>query len=160
MKTLIIAIGNGGCNVADSLRAQLPETFEFVLFNPVDAKASCTLLSSDDAEIEKLFTPDVKRVIVVVCLGGFTGSHYAPHVVSKAVEAGVPVTCIATMPFAFEGKKREERANDALAELRKWSNDVLVLRNDEFFEKYPDLTIVGAFKKIDIEVGDSIKRYA
>ena len=55
------------------------------------------------------------RRIVFLCtgLGGGTGSGAAPIVTRIAREEGAFVVVFATMPFAFEGRRRRDQADDA-----------------------------------------------
>jgi len=64
------------------------------------------------------------RRIVFLCvgLGGGTGSGAAPIVTRIAREEGAFVVVFATMPFAFEGRRRREQAETALNELAVLAN--------------------------------------
>ena len=61
---------------------------------------------------------DPNLVFITAGMGGGTGTGAAPEVAEIAREAGALTVAIVTKPFRFEGKKRIERANDGLAELR------------------------------------------
>jgi integrase len=69
--------------------------------------------------------------IVFVCagLGGGTGSGAAPIVTRIAREEGAFVVVFATMPFAFEGKRRRDQAETALNELAVLSNALVTFDN-------------------------------
>ena len=59
--------------------------------------------------------------MIFICagLGGGTGSGAAPAVAQVARETGSLVIGFATLPFAFEGKRRLAQAQEALAKLRR-----------------------------------------
>lgn len=59
----------------------------------------------------------VDLVIVLVGLGGGTGSGVAPVLCDVAAELGVEVVVVATLPYPFEGRRRRRVAEDALAAL-------------------------------------------
>jgi cell division protein FtsZ len=76
------------------------------------------------------------RRIVFLCtgLGGGTGSGAAPIVTRIAREEGAFVVVFATMPFAFEGKRRREQAETALNELAVLSNALVTFDNNRMGE--------------------------
>src|SRR5213593_4169293 len=65
-------------------------------------------------EIRQALT-DARMIFVCTGLGGGTGSGAAPAVAQVARELGSLVVVLATLPFAFEGKRRLAQAQEALA---------------------------------------------
>src|SRR5438270_13827693 len=57
---------------------------------------------------------DARMIFICAGLGGGTGSGAAPYVAQLAREAGSLVVAFATLPFAFEGKRRGAQAREAL----------------------------------------------
>lgn len=76
------------------------------------------------------------RRIVFLCvgLGGGTGSGAAPIVTRIAREEGAFVVVFATMPFAFEGKRRRDQAETSLNELAVLSNALVTFDNNRMGE--------------------------
>jgi len=76
------------------------------------------------------------RRIVFICagLGGGTGSGAAPIVTRIAREEGAFVVVFATMPFAFEGKRRRDQAEISLNELAVLSNALVTFDNNRMGE--------------------------
>ena len=76
------------------------------------------------------------RRIVFLCvgLGGGTGSGAAPIVTRIAREEGAFVVVFATMPFAFEGKRRRDQAETSLNELSVLSNALVTFDNNRMGE--------------------------
>ena len=70
--------------------------------------------------------------MIFICagLGGGTGSGAAPVIAEIARESGALVITFATMPFAFEGKRRMAQAQEALARLHETSDAVICFEND------------------------------
>ena len=97
-------------------------------------------------------------VFICVGLGGGTGSGAAPTVARIAREAGAFVVIIATMPFAFEGKRRREQADDALAKLSAHASALITFDNNRMGETV--LAKQGAhdaFAATDQLIGESIR---
>ena len=97
-------------------------------------------------------------VFICVGLGGGTGSGAAPAVARIAREAGAFVVVIATMPFAFEGKRRREQADDALAKLSAHASALITFDNNRMGETV--LAKQGAhdaFAATDQLIGESIR---
>lgn len=76
----------------------------------------------------------IQTSIVVVSVGGGTGSMLAPSLVRRLKMEKAEVVVMAIAPFGFEGARRKERANRCLAELRKIADVVLVFSNDRLLE--------------------------
>jgi cell division protein FtsZ len=77
---------------------------------------------------------DRRIVFLCVGLGGGTGSGAAPIVTRIAREEGAFVVVFATMPFAFEGRRRREQAESALNELAVLSNALVTFDNNRMGE--------------------------
>ena len=73
-------------------------------------------------------------VFVTSGLGGGTGSGAAPVVANLASELGALTVAVVTKPFAFEGKRRMQQAEQALAELVGCVDTVIVIPNERLME--------------------------
>lgn len=73
-------------------------------------------------------------IFVCVGLGGGTGSGAAPVAARIAREEGAFVIVLATMPFAFEGKRRREQADVAIRELSAFSDALITFDNNRMGE--------------------------
>src|SRR5207302_2078222 len=71
---------------------------------------------------------DARMIFVCTGLGGGTGSGAAPAVAQVAREGGSLVVAFATLPFAFEGKRRLAQANEALAKMHEHCDAVICFR--------------------------------
>ena len=110
-----------------------------------------------EAEIRKTLSG---KKIVFVCagLGGGTGSGAAPIVTRLAREEGAFVVVFATMPFSFEGRRRNEQASAALNELAVLANALVTFDNN----RMGDLVVATkgiheAFAAADQMVCEAIK---
>jgi len=100
------------------------------------------------------------RRIVFLCvgLGGGTGSGAAPILTRIAREEGAFVVVFATMPFAFEGRRRREQAETALNELAVLSNALVTFDNNRMGELVlAKQGIHEAFAAADRMISESIK---
>lgn len=112
-------------------------------------------------ESEEQIRASIKgRRIVFLCtgLGGGTGSGAAPIVTRIAREEGAFVVVFATMPFAFEGKRRREQAETSLNELAVLSNALVTFDNNRMGELVlAKQGIHEAFSAADHMICESIK---
>ena len=100
------------------------------------------------------------RRIVFLCvgLGGGTGSGAAPIVTRIAREEGAFVVVFATMPFAFEGKRRRDQAETSLNELAVLANALVTFDNNRMGELVlAKQGIHEAFVAADHMIRESIK---
>jgi len=112
-------------------------------------------------EAEEALRKAIKgRRIVFLCvgLGGGTGSGAAPIVTRIAREESAFVVVFATMPFAFEGKRRRDQAETALNELAVLSNALVTFDNNRMGELVlAKQGIHEAFVAADHMICESIK---
>jgi cell division protein FtsZ len=98
--------------------------------------------------------------MIFICsgLGGGTGSGAAPVVAQLAREAGSLVIAFATLPFTFEGKRRDGQAQDALARLNEVANAVICFENDRMGDMVaPKAGIHQAFGVADMTISQSVR---
>src|SRR6478736_6678639 len=88
-------------------------------------------------------------VFVTSGLGGGTGTGAAPVVASLAIELGALTVAVVTKPFAVEGKRRMEQAENGLAELRGVVDTLITIPNSKLREVEEKITILDAFKRAD-----------
>lgn len=106
--------------------------------------------------IKPLFS-QAELLILVVALGGGTGSGGAAPVLQAAREAGCLTLCIATGPFSFEGEERGQRAEAARAALRTQADAVIEVPNDRLFESVGETTLTEAFTRADEVLGAAVR---
>lgn len=100
------------------------------------------------------------KSMIFICmgLGGGTGSGAAPYVARLAREAGAFVVVFATLPFTFEGRRRQKQANLALVDLRQQANALVTFENDRMGELIvPKKGIQEAFQLADRVIGQSVR---
>jgi cell division protein FtsZ len=73
-------------------------------------------------------------IFITSGLGGGTGSGAAPVVASLASELGALSVAVVTKPFAFEGRRRMQQAEQALQDLVGAVDTVIVIPNERLME--------------------------
>ena len=108
-------------------------------------------------EIREALT-DARVIFICSGLGGGTGSGAAPYVAQAAREAGALVIAFVTLPFAFEGKRRNAQAREALARLSEFAHAVVCFENDRMGDLTPPQAgIHQAFATADITISQSVR---
>src|SRR5262245_10418674 len=120
-----------------------------------DVGYQAALESAD--EIREALT-DSRVIFVCAGLGGGTGSGAAPYVTQAAREAGALVIAFVTLPFAFEGKRRNAQAREALARLSEFAHAVVCFENDRMGDLTPPQAgIHQAFAIADMTISQSVR---
>lgn len=90
-------------------------------------------------------------MVFITCgLGGGTGSGASPIVAQIAREAGALTVAVVTKPFFFEGQLRNRIAEQALEELRKEVDAIIVIPNDRLLSNISkETTAKNAFIMCD-----------
>jgi cell division protein FtsZ len=159
-KIKVIGVGGGGCNAVNRMIRAKVEGVEFIATNTdlqalklsqapcklqIGAKLTKGLGAGANPEVgRKAALEDTDKIIEVLegsdmiflttGLGGGTGSGAAPVVASLASELGALTVAVVTKPFAFEGKRRQQQAEQALSELVGCVDTVIVIPNERLLE--------------------------
>src|ERR1700684_3713442 len=159
-KIKVIGVGGGGSNAVNRMIRAKVEGVEFIAANtdlqalklsqaPVKlqlgAKLTKGLGAGANPEVgRKAALEDTEKILealdgadmpfATAALGAGTGSGAAPVVANLASELGALTVAVATKPFAFEGKRRMEQAEHALAELIGCVDTVIVIPHDRLME--------------------------
>ncbi|MBE6443301.1 MAG: cell division protein FtsZ [Alphaproteobacteria bacterium] len=155
----VIGVGGGGGNAVNNMIVKKLEGVDFIVAN-TDAQAlensktqrriqlgletTKGLGAGARPEIGKLAAEealeDIEReleganmVFITAGMGGGTGSGAAPVVAKIAKDKGILTVGVVTKPFQFEGKKRSETAENALANFTKEVDSIIVIPNQNLF---------------------------
>jgi cell division protein FtsZ len=66
-------------------------------------------------------------------MGGGTGTGAAPVIAKAARDMGILTVGVVTKPFAFEGKRRGQAADQGIEELQKFVDTLIVIPNQNLF---------------------------
>jgi cell division protein FtsZ len=159
-KIKVIGVGGGGSNAVNRMIRAKVEGVEFIAANTdlqalklsqapvklqIGAKLTKGLGAGANPEVgRKAALEDTEKILealdgadmvfVTGGLGGGTGSGAAPVVANLASELGALTVAVVTKPFAFEGKRRMEQAEQALSELIGSVDTVIVIPNERLME--------------------------
>jgi len=165
----VLGVGGGGGNAVNRMIETRIEGVSFWAIN-TDAQALTRSLAPNTLNIGRKTTrglgaggnPEVGKgaalenvaeikqicsgadlVFVTSGMGGGTGSGAAPIVAEIAREdCGCLTVGVVTKPFSFEGRKRMRQAEDAIRELQKAVDTLIVVSNDKLLQIVPDNTPV------------------
>lgn len=128
---------------------QLGETISRGLGSGGDPEVGRRAMDESAPRVQEIFR-DCELLVMVVGLGGGTGSGAAPALAQMAHEAGVFLVSVVMMPFSFEGKRRREQADKALEEVAKLSDIVFCFENDYMEELFRNRSGARAvFEEVD-----------
>jgi cell division protein FtsZ len=101
---------------------------------------------------------DASVIFICAGLGGGTGSGATPYIAQAARDAGALVISFVTLPFAFEGKRRNAQAREALAQLSEFAHAVVCFENDRMGDLTPPQAgIHEAFASADMTISQSVR---
>ncbi|MDP6606378.1 MAG: cell division protein FtsZ [Dehalococcoidia bacterium] len=93
---------------------------------------------------------NAEMVFVTSCLGGGTGTGAAPVIAEIAREQGALTIGVVTKPFAFEGAKRRQQAEEGVRDLQEKVDTLIVIPNDRLLQICePNVSVAEAFQAAD-----------
>ena len=172
----VIGIGGGGSNALNYMYKQGINGVDFVVCNtdaqalensPIPNKVQLGVSLTEGLgagadpevgaqsavenldQISDMLSVNTKMIFITAGMGGGTGTGAAPVIAKLAQEMGILTVGIVTMPFQFEGKLRNEQAQQGLNNLRKHVDSLIVINNNKLREVYGDLGFKQGFAKAD-----------
>lgn len=122
--------------------------------NPELAKTAAV---EEKERLKKLFQ-GYDLCILISCLGGGVSSGAAPFLASLAKNSGLLTLGVFTLPFKFEGEKKQELAREALQKLKPYVNAMCVLPNDKIFQVIEKTTpLKEALSFVNKNLADSLE---
>ncbi|OGT48821.1 MAG: cell division protein FtsZ [Gammaproteobacteria bacterium RIFCSPHIGHO2_12_FULL_38_11] len=172
-KIKVVGIGGGGGNAIEHMMAEHIDGVEFICAN-TDAqalgKSSARTVLHLGEEITKGLgagaNPEVGRqaaeenrnnirellagtdmVFITAGMGGGTGTGAAPIFAEVAKELGILTVAVVTKPFAFEGRKRMEIADEGIKALSKYVDSLITIPNNKLLSVLgKNISLLNAFK--------------
>ena len=172
----VVGVGGGGVNAVNRMIEAGLRGVEFIAVN-TDAQA--LLMSDADTKLDvgrdltrglgagadpaigrkaaEDHEDDIKEaldgadmVFVTAGEGGGTGTGAAPVVAKVARALGALTIGVVTRPFAFEGRRRANQAEDGVQNLRDEVDTLIVIPNDRLLQIADrNISVVDAFKQAD-----------
>ena len=184
-KIKVIGVGGGGGNAVNSMiLSREIKGVEFIAIN-TDAQALLTAKAETKLQIGSNFTrglgagadPEVGRtaaeesrekikellfdtdmVFIAAGMGGGTGTGASPIVAEIAKEVGALTVAVVTKPFAFEGVRRMQVAEEGIENLVDMVDTLIVIPNQRLLEVVDKkMTFVDAFRLADNVLGQGVK---
>ena len=180
----VVGVGGAGCNVLDRIVLDGLDKADLIAIN-TDVQALASSVAARKVQLGRTVTrglgaggdpevgynaayesademrqalTDARMIFVCTGLGGGTGSGAAPAVAQVAREGGSLVIAFATLPFAFEGKRRLAQAQEALTKLRENCDAVICFENDRMGDMVaPKAGIHQAFAVADVTISQSVR---
>ncbi len=184
VKIKIVGVGGAGSNALDRIVLDGIESAEIVAINS-DVQSLTSSVATQKVQLGRSATrglgaggdPEVglaageeavdeirqalegaEMIFICVGLGGGTGSGSAPLIASIAKEHGALTVVIATMPFAFEGRRRTAQAEESLAALQEAADAVICFENDKMGDAVsPHAGVHQAFAAADQTISQSVR---
>ena len=172
----VIGVGGGGSNAVNTMYQKGINGVDFIVCNtdaqaldisPVPRKVQlgATLTGGQGAgslpevgknaaiesldEVLNLLGTDTSMVFLTAGMGGGTGTGAAPVIAQACKERGILTVGIVTVPFLFEGRRRNQQASEGLEQMRAAVDTLLIIRNDKLRELFGNQTIRSAFANAD-----------
>ena len=94
-------------------------------------------------EIRCILEVNTKMAFITAGMGGGTGTGGAPIIAKICKDLGVLTVGIVTTPFAYEGKKRQQQAEEGIKMLKQYVDTLLVISNDKLRHQFGNLKMQG-----------------
>lgn len=183
----VIGVGGGGSNAVNHMYDQAIKGVDFIVCNtdrqaldispvPLKIQLGPSLTEGRGAgaipeigrnaavenidEIRGMLSRDTKMVFVTAGMGGGTGTGAAPVIAQVAKELGILTVGIVTVPFAFEGRRRRQQAEEGLDVMRQCVDTLLVINNERLREVGGNMSLAQAFAMADNVLSTAAKGIA
>jgi cell division protein FtsZ len=100
-------------------------------------------------EIKNILEVNTKMAFITAGMGGGTGTGGAPIIAKICKDLGILTVGIVTTPFSYEGKKRQNQAEEGILMLKQYVDTLLVISNDKLRHQFGNLKMKEAFAKAD-----------
>jgi cell division protein FtsZ len=110
--------------------------------------------------VGKLFEDGTKMVFIAAGMGGGTGSGAGPMLAKMAKDKEILTVGVVTIPFLFERIPRIIKALDAVEEMSRNVDALIVINNQRLKDFYPSSDIDEAFKKPNEVLAMAVKSIA
>jgi cell division protein FtsZ len=172
----VIGVGGGGSNAVNFMFSQNIDGVNFVICN-TDAQALASsgipnriqlgphltqglgaganpdigrqATEESLEEIKRILEVNTKMAFITAGMGGGTGTGGAPIIAKICKDLGILTVGIVTTPFAYEGKKRQQQAEEGIKILKGYVDTLLVISNDKLRHQFGNLKMREAFEKAD-----------
>jgi cell division protein FtsZ len=182
----VIGVGGGGSNAVNHMYEQELRGVDFIVCNtdrqaldisPVPYKIQLGPSLTEgrgagsipeigrNAAVENIedirnLLAGTKMVFVTAGMGGGTGTGAAPVIAQVAKELNILTVGIVTVPFAFEGRRRRQQAEEGLEVMRQCVDTLLVINNERLLEFGSKMPLSQSFAMADNVLATAAKGIA
>src|SRR5690606_26951162 len=101
---------------------------------------------------------DSDMIFITAGMGGGTGTGASPVIAEIARESGALTVAVVTKPFAFEGTRRMQTAEEGILELRDAVDTLIVIPNQRLMDVVDKkMTLLDAFRLADNVLGQGVQ---
>lgn len=108
-------------------------------------------------KIKEFIGEETQMLFITAGMGKGTGTGAAPVVAKVANEMGILTIGVVTFPFKFEGQIREKYAKDGIAEMEKYVDSLIVVKNQNIMKYYNDEDVDAGFAYADDVLKNAVK---
>ena len=108
-------------------------------------------------KIKEFIGEETQMLFITAGMGKGTGTGAAPVVARVANEMGILTIGVVTFPFRFEGKVREKYAQEGIAEMEKYVDSLIVVKNQLIMKYYNDEDVDAGFAYADDVLKNAVK---
>ncbi len=108
-------------------------------------------------KIKEFIGEETQMLFITAGMGKGTGTGAAPVVAKVANEMGILTIGVVTFPFRFEGKVREKYAQEGIAEMEKYVDSLIVVKNQNIMKYYNDEDVDAGFAYADDVLKNAVK---
>lgn len=172
----VLGTGGGGCNAVARMITSKVEGVNFIAVNtdvqalyhnPAEKKLTIgrgttrglgaganpqigKKSAEESSEQLKSALEGTDMLFITSGLGGGTGSGSAPFIAELARSMGILTVAVVTKPFSFEGLKRKQQADEAIANFKGKVDTLITIPNDKILSLIDKTTpLTEAFQVVD-----------
>lgn len=172
----VVGVGGGGGNAVERMLAAQVDGVEFIVLNtdnqvldntPIEKKLQLgkqitkglgagadpevgrQAAEADRAEISAMLE-GADMVFITAGMGGGTGTGAAPVVAEVAKQLGILTVAVVTKPFAFEGRKRMQIADEGIKKLAQQVDSLITIPNNKLMNVLgKTVSLLQAFEAVN-----------
>lgn len=172
----VVGVGGGGSNAVNHMFSQNIEGVNFIICN-TDAQAIAQskvpnrvqlgphltqglgaganpdigrqATEESLEELKRILEVNTKMAFITAGMGGGTGTGGAPIISKICRELGILTVGIVTTPFSYEGRKRQQQAEEGIRVMKQYVDTLLVISNDKLRHQFGNLKMKEAFSRAD-----------
>lgn len=177
----VIGVGGAGCNAVQHMYKEGIVGVDFIVCNTdrqnvesnavptklvigesglgagADPQKAQKLAEQTEDKIKNLIGENTKMVFIAAGMGKGTGTGASPVVARIAHEMGILTIGVVTYPWRLEQKTARMRADDGIAELKKYVDSLIIVKNQKIMEEYSSVKMSVALGFADDVLKNAVK---